>query len=125
LMRADKRRMRVVPSSAALAAILQTDAVKPTALCVGFLPGGPCRNAQRLCQDLRARFPDLPIFLGRWCGRDRQKLKRHTARLEVDLGWSLPETASQILDYLKEKTLRARPTLDLGPATHRTLEIEF
>ena len=44
--------------------VIQRD--KPDLVCVGSLPPGGLRETRFLVRRLRARFPDLPLVVGRW-----------------------------------------------------------
>jgi len=127
ILREQRREMRVV-SSEGLAALFETDAQPPNVFCIGFLPGKSFRNARRLSRELRGRFPELPILLGRWCGRDRQKTQRHFARLNVEFGWTLVETTRQALKHLEapDHPRPSPPALANGhPVSRQKIEVTF
>jgi hypothetical protein len=39
---------------------------QPDVLCIGSVPPGGLSHAKHLCLRVRARFPELPILVGRW-----------------------------------------------------------
>jgi predicted PurR-regulated permease PerM len=76
------------------------DAARPSVICVGFLPGQSFETTRDLCQQLRKQYPESPIVIGRWHGRNRRRTRTRFALLKVEFAWSLRETARLILKHL-------------------------
>jgi predicted PurR-regulated permease PerM len=71
----------------------------PTLLCIGAVAPGGLARTRYLCKRLRARFPDLPIVVGRWGETERAAENLALLRAEgiEQVGTTLRETCDQVM----------------------------
>jgi predicted PurR-regulated permease PerM len=90
----------------------------PALVIIASLPPGGLAQARYLCKRLRARFPDLPILVGRWGLTENQDQirKRLLAAGASDVAFTLDESRRQVVPIL-QLVAHAPPQQDVSRAS--------
>lgn len=96
---------------------LPEDQARPHVFCVGFLPGQPFQSVYQICQHLQGRYPEVPIVVGRWHGRNRRKTRERFKTLNVEFGWSLGEVEQMILRQASQFAPAGSPPAEKADAS--------
>lgn len=81
------------------------DRDQPDVLCIGSVPPGGLSHARHLCLRVRARYPALPIMVGRW-GLYAEDLDKTRATLEIAGATALSTRLSETRLQLRELAQR-------------------
>jgi hypothetical protein len=81
----------------------------PPVVCIGHLPERRNFIVRQFCKRLTARCPKVPILLGRWGANDQERTRAQFSGLVSEIGFSLTESASQILQFSQIDQNNAQP----------------
>jgi len=75
------------------------DDTRPDVICVASVPPGGLTRTASLCKQLKARFPEAKVVVGRWGQREEvEETRQHLSTAGADaVGVSLLETRGQLL----------------------------
>lgn len=100
MLREKNHRVRILSHehlcNEAVEIIAQTN---PPVVCIGTLLERQSFPVRQFCKRLAVRCPKLPILLGRWGANDHEKIKERFSGMVSEIGFSLTESASQILQF--------------------------
>jgi hypothetical protein len=116
----DSERCELTLTTAALLAsevLALVEEKRPALLCIGALPPGGVAHVRLLCMRLRARFPDLKIFVGRWGLRgSADKIRDQLIAAGADeVATTLEETRDQVAAFvptLASRESRSPPAVE-------------
>jgi hypothetical protein len=77
--------------------IAEVEQAQPAVVCIGFLAQAPLFPVRQFCKRLRSRQPQLPIVMGRWGAKDREKMERQLTGMVEAIGWDLSESKNQVI----------------------------
>ncbi len=83
----------------------------PDVLCIGSVPPGGLSHAKHLCLRVRARFPELPILVGRW-GLYAEDLEKTRMALDGAGATALSTRLAETNLQLQEITQRIPATME-------------
>jgi len=118
LLPAKEWRMRVFsPEMLSSENMAEIDKTRPAVVCIGLLSGGTMFPVRQLCKKLRARFPKLPVVVGRWGSREREKTQRQLSPLVTAISWTLDESRNQVVQFGQTRPAGdAVPRKQTGPS---------
>ena len=100
MLRAKNHRVRILSHehlcNEAVEIIAKTN---PPVVCIGSLPERRNFPVRQFCKRLTTRCPKLPVLFGHWGEHDHEKVRERFSGLVSEIGFSLTETASQILQF--------------------------
>src|SRR5262249_4584280 len=75
----------------------------PALVIIASLPPGGLAQARYLCKRLRARFPELPVLVGRWglTENQDQARKRLLAAGATDVAFTLDASRAQVMPIVQ------------------------
>jgi predicted PurR-regulated permease PerM len=100
LLSAKDWHMRILsPEMLSSESIAEIETSAPALVCIGFLPGGPVFPVRQFCKKLRSRFPKLPVLVGQWSSREREKTQHQISALATAISWTLDETLNHVVHF--------------------------
>ena len=100
LLPAEECRMRVFsPEMLSSENIAEIEKARPVLVCIGFLPEGPMFPVRQLCKKLHSRFPKLPVVVGRWGSRERERIQHQLSALVTAISWTFDEARNQVVQF--------------------------
>ncbi len=101
-----RARLDIISSKATAAEVVQRVAdEKPPLVCIASVPPRSNAQARYLCKRLRAKFPQLPVVVGCWGGREEDAKAADHLRAAG---------ASQVTTSLRETRLHVAPLLQIA-----------